>query len=1141
VRTVLGTTVAHYRIEAVLGQGGMGQVYRARDTRLDRAVALKVISPAGADQATLVKRFFREARAASALNHPNIVTIHEVGQTDEGAYYLVQELVQGSTLRDLIADGLSIERATALGRQLAAALAAAHQAGIVHRDIKPENVMVRPDGYLKVLDFGIARTVTFEPDDTQETTAAGPTQAGTLLGTTSYMSPEQALGRPVGPASDVFALGIVLYEMLSGRRPFTGSGVGVLQAILMEEPPPLSRVQPAVPAVFDDLIASMLAKEAARRPTAVDVERAFSAWFGAPAATIQPAGVPAVRSMVGRDRERQVLIDRLGEVAAGSGCLVAVTGEPGIGKTTLVEDALAAMAAHAARPAIARGRCSERLAGSEAYLPLLELLDNLLRDGTGGFGDMLRSLAPTWYGHLAPVTLRPPEDGPRLEAASQERMKRELASLLAGIGRVRPVVLLIEDLHWADVSTIDLLNYLAGRLAQSRVLVLLTYRPADMAVTRHPFLAVQHELKARGLFRELSLEFLTATDVTRFLSVEFPDHDLPAAFGRMLHEKTEGSPLFMVDLVSYLRDRGIIVHERDRWRLAASVPDIARELPATLKGAIARKIDRLQDLDRRLLTTASVQGHEFDTAIVSDALDLDPADVEERCEALDQLHRLVQPIRTYDLPDRTLSVRYRFVHVLYQNALYASLQPTRRASLAGRVARALERHAGVEAAAPASALAMLFETARDPVASARYYQAAAQHAMELFGFTEALWLADRGLTVIGQVPDEPARKAQELGLQMSKGAALRSITGWATPELEQTFNRARALCQQLGDPPAVFPVLWAITLFHLIRGNLVECRDRADELMALAEPSGRPELRMAAHHMAGVSREFLGEMVEASRLQEIGCRLHDPAQHDFYTATFGMDPGMILRAMSSRPLWALGYPDRALARARDTLRIARSQRQPLTLAFALVVLHGVLAYRGDEEALQVGDENIALCREHGLPQEREWSRSFQGGALIALGRVDEGIALLQDSLAVQHAIDTRLARPMYLALLADGFRRTGRVDEGHRAVDEGLACAAETGEAGYLAELHRVRGQLAQRAGDTVAAERSLRESLAIAGRQQARSFELRAATALARLLAEAGDAAAARAVLTPVHDWFTEGFATADLVAARAALAYLA
>jgi predicted ATPase len=364
------------------------------------------------------------------------------------------------------------------------------------------------------------------------------------------------------------------------------------------------------------------------------------------------------------------------------------------------------------------------------------------------------------------------------------------------------------------------------------------------------------------------------------------------------------------------------------------------------------------------------------------------------------------------------------------------------------------------------------------------------------------------------MPDGPERMQHELGLQMIRGLALRMMKGWASPEIEPVFARARELCHQLGDAPQLFPVLWAIALFHAIKGDLRQYRTRADELMAEAERTGNPAFLMAAHHLLGVCLEFAGDMVESSRVLDRGRELHDPEQHRAYTATF------------------------AEARARETLQLARSQRQPMTLVFALLVTQGVHLVRGEAaEALTIGDEVVALCREFGLPQEREWSRSFQGAALAALGRLDEGIDQLSDSLTVQRAIGAGLVRSAFLGVLADLLRFAGRVDDALRAVGEGFAHAEQFGEGGYLAELHRAKAELLRLRGDEAGAEAEFKAAVEYARTQQARSFELRAAAGWAQLLIASGRHAEARAVLEPVYQWFTEGLGTADLVAAKATL----
>jgi predicted ATPase len=1142
---MLPTTIQHYRLEEMIGRGGMGEVFRAVDTRLQRPVAIKLMRDTNGERGLAVHRFIREARAASALNHPNIVVVHDIGETPDGRHYIVQEYVDGRTLREQMTDAVPLPSLLEIARQVARALAAAHAAGIVHRDIKPENIMVRGDGYAKVLDFGLARAPEAGTSSTV-THAATQTMPGLLVGTMAYMSPEQARGDVAAAPADVFALGVTLYEMAAGHRPFAAPTLpAVLAAILMEEPVPLARVNPSIPAGLESLVHRMLAKDPEWRPSAAEVEEELTSIAGdrARPAAAEAGATAAERRTVGREAERLQLRRAYEQVRDdGRGRMVTVSGEPGIGKTTLVEDFLLELVGRPERPIVLRGRCSERLAGAEAYLPVLEALDHLLhRSSWSSVRGLMKSVAPTWYVQVAHVAIsqesiaRVREDAP---AVSQERMKRELGTLLQEASRMRPFVLVLDDLHWADISTIDMLNYLAGRFDQMRLLVLGTYRPADMTLAQHPFLAIRGDLRAHGALEEIPLGFLGRRDVERYLTVTFPQHRFPPSLAELIHAKTDGSPLFMADVVRYLRDSGSLVEVDGVWVLARPASDAFEEVPASIRSMIARKIERLDELDRKLLLAASVQGHEFDSAIVSEALEMDPADVEERLDALEHVHVFVRRLKEHEFPDLTLSLQYRFVHGLYQHALYGTLQPTRRATLSGRVARALVAHHGNEHAGIAGRLAALFESAREFGPSAQYFLEGARHAVGLFAFREALSLAERGLGVLRGMPDGPERKQHELGLQMVRGLALRMMEGWANPGLEPVFARARELCHQLGDPPELFPVLWAITLFHAIRGDLRQYRERADDLMAEAERSGNEAFLMGAHHLLGVCLEFEGNILESSRVLDRGRELHDPGQHRVYTAMYGLDPGMIARAMSSRPLWILGYPDRAEERARETLELARSQRQPMTLVFALLVTQGVHLVRGEAaEALEIGDEVVALCREYGLPQEREWSRSFQGAALAALGRLDEGIGQLTDSLAVQQAIGAGLVRSAFLAVLADLLRFAGRVEEGLRVVDEGFAYAERVGEGGYLAELHRARAELLRLAGDAEAAAAGFSAAIEYARSQQARSFELRAATGNAQFLIAAGRHTEARATLEPVYRWFTEGLGTADLAAARATL----
>src|SRR5688572_13143993 len=269
---MLPTTIQHYRVEGMIGRGGMGEVYRAFDTRLQRPVAIKVMADSRKEIEQTVQRFLREARAASALNHPNIIVVHDIGETPDGRHYIVQELINGRTLRNEMLEQIALPRVIDLFRQVARALTAAHAAGIVHRDIKPENIMVRADGYAKVLDFGLARVPEVETGSAS-THSGHETTSGVLVGTMAYMSPEQARGAPAGAPADIFALGITLYETLAGRRPFVAPTMpAVLVSILMEQPIPLSQLAPAVPPGLERLVHRMLAKEPDIRPSAGEVE-----------------------------------------------------------------------------------------------------------------------------------------------------------------------------------------------------------------------------------------------------------------------------------------------------------------------------------------------------------------------------------------------------------------------------------------------------------------------------------------------------------------------------------------------------------------------------------------------------------------------------------------------------------------------------------------------------------------------------------------------------------------------------------------------------------------------------------------------------------------------------------------------------
>lgn len=1178
--SLLGASLGHYKIIGTIGSGGMGEVYLAQDSRLNRKVALKILPLELTEDQDRLRRFEQEARAISALNHPNIVTIFEIGESEIGRFIAIEH-IEGQTLRALTAHGKpSMDTVLQLASQMARALCVAHEAGVVHRDIKPENIMVRPDGIVKVLDFGLARLMpggaAQYSDETLLYDTSAPhlsrkfeaiTSPGMIIGTMRYMSPEQARGEITGTPTDIFSLGIVFYELATAHHPFMAdSQLSAMNAILTQQPLPPSRINPEISASFEALILGMLEKDARLRPTASAIDEVLGSLTGKRPVSFEArkSSLSVRRMTVGREEERAELRACFNKTVQGQGVLVCVTGEPGIGKTTLVEDFLTDLNLNGEPSTVARGRCSERLAGAEAYMPFLEALDYLLRSDAGEHAARIMKLvAPTWYAHVAPLSQDGPADEVKtdIKMASQERMKRELSAFLQEISQIKPLLLFIDDLHWADVSTVDMLAYLASKFTGLRLLILTTYRSSDLLLAKHPFLQLKRDLQARGLCHQIMLQFLSSHDVESYLNLEFPENHFPKKLSSLIHSKTEGSPLFMVDMVRYLRDRKVIAEEEGIWQLAQTIPDMDKELPQSVRSMIQRKIDQLDQEDVRLLVAASVQGYEFDSTVVAEALKVDPADVEERLEALNRIHYFVRPLGEKEFPDRTLTLRYRFVHVLYQNALYGTLMPTRRASLSASIAEALRAHYREQEAAVASRLAVLYEAGRDFERAAQYFLIAAQHAAEVFANHEVVTLARRGLDLVKLLPDTPERAKQELLFHVALGVPLMATRGYAMAEVEENYTRAHELCRQLKVDKELLPVLSGLWLFYMVREEIGKAREFAEQVVTLADSCDDPSLKVEAYAMLGASLTHLGKFEEALEYLEKGsaiCR----EQGSQRLAFTGHDAGMTCLSFSGWVLWSLGYPERALQKAQESLALARSLNHPQTLALALFMSSFVHYMRREfDESRRLSEASMAVSLEHELPQTLAWSSAHHGLSLAYMEQGEAGIRQARESIDRQRAMGAELARPNFLCMLAEVSGKYGRVDEALQTITEALEVVERSDERAKESMIHQVKGELLlKKAGfydesvrvkvtsDTGNREKLIKEAedcffkgIEVARAQKARSWELRVTNSLCRLWRYTGRREEAREMLSQIFNWFEEGFETADLKDARALLEELA
>ncbi len=1131
--------IGSYEILGSLGEGGMGQIYRARDPRLGRQVALKVLSQQLTKDPESVARFVGEARAASALNHPNIVTIYEVGEF-EGQHFIAMEFVQGATLRQLMKHSGELERFNDVASQVARALGAAHAAGIVHRDIKPENIMIRDDGYVKVVDFGIARLVRV-PGVTSEmpTSKTGPT---TLLGTPRYMSPEQIRGDHIDSASDIFSFGIMAFEWVAGRYPFEGESViDVLGSIIDDDVVAPSRFSPGVSATTEALILDMLQKDPARRPTATEIVDRLGRTT-VETTSMPPATLTVEHERVGRKRETNELQTAFDSVTHSHGMLIGVSGEPGIGKTTLVEDVLRHIATRGTPAYIARGRSSERLAGAEAYLPFLEAFDTLLKgDGRETVARILRTLAPAWYAQLSAAEGLEASPSLAAKAGSTERLKRELLACLEELSRLRPIVLFFEDVHWADASTIDLLVYLAARFERLRVLIIATYRPNELRRTNHPFLAFMHDLQSRGAGREIQVDFLTLADTTEYLALNFAQHRFPPGLAALIQDKTEGNPLFMVDLVRDLRNRDVIVRSDAAWVFTQDVSSVARELPASIRSMIQRKIDALSDDDRKLLITASVQGVRIDTAVIARALERDAADLEEQLDRLDRLHGFVRLVGDQPLPDGSPSSQYQFVHSLYQNSLFESLRPVRRAALSGVIARAIAGFYSSDTSPIATELAFLFETAQDYVNAARYTLEGTQKSIQVCGYREAVVLSRRGLKSVEQIGDAAQRVEYELELQLALGLSLAAAQGYAAPEVEQVMTRARTLCASVGDPPRLFRAIETLWGFYFAKGDLVRASELGQELLAIAADSPDKRFLVVAHQNVGYPLTQRGHPADGLRHLDQALELDVLDERDKFGGVTRVDSRVRALVWSSMALWLIGKPDQAQTRLAQGLERAGAIGHPFTHAFACSIAGWCFHHRRQPLDVQrIAEKALALSTEYSLGQWVPISNILLGWVMADQGQITDGIARIRKGVDAFKRTGAFVNLPQFFTMLAEAHVKDEDFGAALGAVAEGMEFADRNEDVYWKPELLRLRGAIHLRAetpGCEEEGERAFQAAIDTARAEEARVLELRSTASLSRLWQWQGRHAEALAALSAIYATFTEGFDTNDLRDARALL----
>ena len=800
----------------------MGIVYKAKDIKLKRHVALKFLHSESLQDQAKKARFLQEAQAAASINHPNICTVYEVDEI-ENQIFIVMEYLQGSTLKEKVADGpLDLTESINIVCQAAAGLQEAHANGIVHRDIKSDNILVTEKGQVKIMDFGLVKFTGIKDQ---------MTQVGTTLGTVSYMSPQQARGEEVDNRADIWSLGVVFYEMVTGDLPFRGEySVAVVYSILDEEPERLTNLRPDASRSLENIVGKALAKNPDDRFQTVDemLSALKSVSLSDPShepdtpATHFPSFLketeketdPASLLCVARDQELLKLENSLASAVSGNGCVVFVTGDAGSGKTTLIQGFERIAQEKQADLVVAGGKCDAHTGLGDPYLPFRTILGLLTGDvesmwdagsitkdhairlwnclpdaveaildaGTDLFetmtpADLLLARSRTfitgkksWFTRLEKQVAEK-QIGSANSNIQQKDLFEQLTKVLKQISRKKPLLLLLDDLQWADAGSISLLFHLGRGIQANRILIVGAYRSTEVAAgrrstgtdenERHPLESVVNEFKR--MYGDIELP-LNLTEGRHFVEsiVDVEANRLGKSFRETLFRQTEGHALFTVELLRGMQDSGVLQkNDADEWIEGPLLNWNA--LPARIDAVIGERIARLPKELQRVLAMASIEGESFTAEIAARLTDMnDRVMINLLSAELDKRHHLIYALGIQRINSQRLSM-YQFRHVLFQKYLYTAMDEVERAYLHEEVAQLLEYFYGDRTDEIAVSLARHFRKAGLVEKSLHYLIRAAEIAQKIHANEEVIEHCGQSLILLSQTAPsglDPARTTQ---------------------------------------------------------------------------------------------------------------------------------------------------------------------------------------------------------------------------------------------------------------------------------------------------------------------------------------------------------------------------------------------
>ncbi len=994
-----------YEVQRQLGEGGQKQVFLARDTLLDRDVVIALLKTERLD-ANSAGRLRREAQAMARLgDHPHIVTVFDIGE-EGGRPFIVSQYVSGGSVADLLKKSeqhrLAIPEALRVAEQLCQALAYAHARGIVHRDLKPANVWLTEDGKAKLGDFGLAIGPNFSDVYLE----------GSLVGTVAYVAPEAAMGRLAEPRSDLYSLGILLYELVTGRTPFQGDLVVSIISQHMHTPPVApSWHNPGVPAALEAVILQLLAKDPAGRPqTAAEVAQALAqiASTAAMDERVVPQDTTSIARLsggvfVGREQQVKKLRLMLHDARSGRGRFVLLSGEAGAGKSTLAEQL--ATYARLLDIDVFVGRCYEG-EGAPAFWPWVQVIrswvqahpNELLESAMGvGAADIAQIVGEVQQ--RLPALPPPPALEPQ---QARFRLFDSVTAFLRNAAKPKPMLLVLEDLHWADRPSLLLLEFLARELRDARLLVVATCRDGE-ADTQQPISQSLPELARLG--ERIPLPGLAETDVARFIEIAAgltPSEKLVSS----VHQNTEGNPFFVTEVVRLLVAEGRLDRPRQTYRSAIQIPETVREV-------IGRRLKHLSSACQRILTIASVIGREFSLEVL-EALGEFSAD--ELVDALDS------GARSRIIGEAAgASGSYIFTHALIRETLYGSLSTPRRIQLHARIAEVLETLYSGDPESHAAELAYHFvaaERSGNAEKAMRYSEMAGRRASSALAYEQATAHFERALQVLERRKRPEEERRCELLLELGEAQAKGGMTESARQTYQQAAASARA--RRAGEQ-------LARAALGMATGVMGVRFDKVDEpQIALLHEA----LECLREQESGLVVRLMAQLALASYHAE-GERLR-LSQHAVEVARRVDDPGALLAALFSRSIALEGFPrcEERLAVATELVEIgAQTGHREVTLRGHYRRFRELLELGEFARAVQAIEDYTRLAEELRQPVYL-WLVPY-GRASLALreGRFEECEELTKQALAIGQRAQDPTAYIYFMTMMVTLRRLQGRAIE----------------------------------------------------------------------------------------------------------------